>query len=97
MEQLLGTPPPPPPANVPSLKEDQTTQKLTMRERMEQHRSNPACAACHKVMDPLGFVLGPVVQHEQLELGERLCEHRFDRARQHVGVVPRADHHRCAR
>jgi hypothetical protein len=57
MEQLLGTPPPPPPANVPSLKEDQTTQKLTMRERMEQHRSNPACAACHKMMDPLGFAL----------------------------------------
>jgi hypothetical protein len=57
LEQLLGTPPPPPPANVPSLKEDQTTQKLTMRERMEAHRSNPACAACHKMMDSLGFAL----------------------------------------
>jgi hypothetical protein len=56
LEQLLGTPPPPPP-NVPSLKEDQTTQKLTMRERMEAHRSNPACAACHKMMDSLGFAL----------------------------------------
>jgi hypothetical protein len=57
LEQLLGTPPPPPPANVPSLKDDQTTQKLTMRQRMEQHRSNPACAACHKMTDPLGFAL----------------------------------------
>jgi hypothetical protein len=57
LEQLLGTPPPPPPANVPSLKEDLTTAKLTMRERMEQHRSNPACAACHKMMDSLGFAL----------------------------------------
>jgi len=57
LEQLLGTPPPPPPANVPSLKEDQSTQKLTMRQRMELHRSNPACAACHAQMDSLGFAL----------------------------------------
>jgi len=57
LEQLLGTPPPPPPPNVPSLKEDASTQKLTMRERMEAHRVNPACAACHKMMDPLGFAL----------------------------------------
>ena len=57
LEQLLGTPPPPPPPNVPSLKDDATTQKLTMRQRMEQHRSNPTCAACHKMMDPLGFAL----------------------------------------
>jgi hypothetical protein len=57
LEQLLGTPPPPPPANVPSLKEDLTTQKLTMRDRMEAHRSNPACASCHKMMDSLGFAL----------------------------------------
>jgi hypothetical protein len=57
LEQLLGTPPPPPPPNVPSLKEDTNTQKLTMRQRMELHRSNPACAACHKQMDGLGFAL----------------------------------------
>ena len=57
LEQLLGTPPPPPPANVPSLKEDESTQKLTMRQRMELHRSNPACAACHAQMDSLGFAL----------------------------------------
>jgi hypothetical protein len=39
------------------LKNDATTQKLTMRQRMEQHRANPACAVCHKQMDPLGFAL----------------------------------------
>jgi len=55
--QILGTPPPPPPPNVPSLKDDATTKNLTMRERMELHRSNPTCAACHKMMDPLGFAL----------------------------------------
>ena len=57
LEQLLGSPPPPPPPNVPSLKDDATAQKMTMRQRMEQHRANPTCAACHKVMDPLGFAL----------------------------------------
>jgi hypothetical protein len=57
LEQLLGTPPPPPPPNVPSLKDDATTQKLTMRQRMEQHRANATCAACHRLMDPLGFAL----------------------------------------
>jgi hypothetical protein len=57
LEQLLGSPPPPPPPNVPSLKDDSTEQKLTMRQRMEQHRANPTCAVCHRMMDPLGFAL----------------------------------------
>jgi hypothetical protein len=57
LEQLLGTPPPPPPPNVPSLRENDGTRVMTMRERMEQHRSNPACAVCHRMMDPLGFAL----------------------------------------
>ncbi|MBV8422374.1 MAG: DUF1592 domain-containing protein [Hyphomicrobiales bacterium] len=57
LEQLLGTPPPPPPPNVPSLKDDASTKTLTMRQRMEQHRANPTCAVCHKMMDPLGFSL----------------------------------------
>jgi uncharacterized protein DUF1592/uncharacterized protein DUF1588/uncharacterized protein DUF1587/uncharacterized protein DUF1585/uncharacterized protein DUF1595/cytochrome c len=57
LEQLLGSPPPPPPPNVPSLKDDATAQQMTMRQRMEQHRANPTCAACHKMMDPLGFAL----------------------------------------
>jgi len=57
LEQILGTPPPPPPPNVPSLRNDETTKNLTMRQRMELHRSNPTCAACHRMMDPLGFSL----------------------------------------
>jgi hypothetical protein len=57
LEQLLGTPPPPPPPNVPSLKEDAGVRAVTMRQRMDQHRANPACAVCHRLMDPLGFAL----------------------------------------
>ena len=54
LDQYLGTPPPPPPPNVPPLKEIASG---TMRQRMEVHRANAACAACHKVMDPIGFSL----------------------------------------
>jgi hypothetical protein len=57
LEQLLGTPPPPPPPNVPSLKDDGSVKNMTMRQRMEQHRANPSCAVCHRLMDPLGFAL----------------------------------------
>lgn len=57
LEQMLGTPPPPPPPNVPSLVDDENTRVLTMRERMEEHRRNPSCAVCHRIMDPLGFAL----------------------------------------
>jgi mono/diheme cytochrome c family protein len=58
LANLLGAPPPPPPADVPSLKDaGQDGQPRSLRDRMEQHRSNPACAACHQRMDPLGFSL----------------------------------------
>jgi hypothetical protein len=58
LENVLGTPPPPPPPNVPALKENGSEGKLlSMRERMVQHRANPACASCHARMDPLGFAL----------------------------------------
>jgi hypothetical protein len=57
LEQLLGTPPPPPPPNVPFLKEDPAHAKLSMRQRMEEHRTAPQCAVCHKIMDPIGFAL----------------------------------------
>jgi hypothetical protein len=57
LEQLLGTPPPPPPPNVPFLKEDAAHGKLSMRQRMEDHRTAPQCAVCHKIMDPIGFAL----------------------------------------
>jgi len=58
LDNLLGTPPPAPPAVVPPLKENSERERpLTMREQMEEHRANPACAGCHKLMDPLGFAL----------------------------------------
>ena len=48
LENLLGTPPPPPPPNVPDLPtDDEGAQPRTVRERMEQHRTNPVCAGCH--------------------------------------------------
>ena len=57
LENILGVPPSPRPPNIPSLPEDEKAQKLSMRQRMEQHRTNPACASCHRAMDPLGFAL----------------------------------------
>ncbi len=59
LENLLGTPPPPPPANVPPLNESNQREGhvLTMRERMAEHRANPVCAGCHKIMDPIGLSL----------------------------------------
>ena len=59
LENVLGTPPPPPPPDVPALSEneDKSARPLSVRERMELHRSNPVCASCHQVMDPLGFAL----------------------------------------
>lgn len=57
LEELLGQPPPPPPPNVPELPEDKTALTGSLRQRMEQHRSNPNCAQCHARMDPLGFGL----------------------------------------
>lgn len=58
LENLLGTPPPAPPPGVPPFKENGDTGKqLSVRQIMEEHRANPTCATCHKVMDPLGFSL----------------------------------------
>jgi hypothetical protein len=60
MEVLLGSPPPPPPPNVPALDETKATaagKLLTTRDRMEEHRKNPACTSCHRVIDPLGLAL----------------------------------------
>jgi Protein of unknown function (DUF1592)/Protein of unknown function (DUF1588)/Protein of unknown function (DUF1585)/Protein of unknown function (DUF1595) len=58
LDNILGTPPPPPPPNVPALKErDNQGKIISMRTLMEQHRANPVCASCHRVMDPLGFAL----------------------------------------
>ncbi len=60
MEVLLASPPPAPPPNVPTLDEtkaDGGERQLTTRQRMEQHRANPQCNSCHRVIDPLGLAL----------------------------------------
>ncbi len=60
MEVLLGSPPPPPPPNVPALEETKEAaggKLLSVRERMQEHRKNPACTSCHRVIDPLGLAL----------------------------------------
>jgi len=61
MEVLLGSPPPAPPPNVPPLEDTKAAtdagKTLSVRERMEEHRKNPTCASCHRVIDPLGLSL----------------------------------------
>jgi hypothetical protein len=60
MEVLLGSPPPPPPPDVPPLDDTKASvgaKRLSVRERMEEHRASPACASCHRVIDPLGLTL----------------------------------------
>ena len=57
LENLLDAPPPPPPPAVPTLDESKVGESATLRQQMEAHRANPACASCHSRMDPLGFGL----------------------------------------
>jgi len=57
LDNLYGAPPPPPPANVPTLEDNSVQAGLPMRERLSQHRNNPACASCHNTIDPVGFAL----------------------------------------
>jgi mono/diheme cytochrome c family protein len=54
LEQILGTPPPPPPPDVPAIDDGQVL-KGSLRQVMEQHRTNPVCSSCHQRMDPIGF------------------------------------------
>ena len=57
LENLLGAPPPPPPPDVPALADGAEASAGSLREALERHRANPACAACHARLDPLGFAL----------------------------------------
>ena len=58
LENILGTPPSPPPPNVDTtLEQKQGEEPKSVRALLEQHRRNPTCASCHRVMDPLGFAL----------------------------------------
>ena len=57
LENLLGSPPPEPPPNIPSLDESSVAADLPVRQRLAAHRAHPTCAACHDVIDPVGFGL----------------------------------------
>jgi hypothetical protein len=57
LDNILGSPPPPAPADVPPLDEKSVGTTASLRQQMETHRANPACAGCHSKMDPLGFAL----------------------------------------
>src|SRR5687767_5341770 len=57
LQNILGTPPEPPPGDIPPLEASAAGGGLSVREQLERHRSNPACSACHRNMDPLGFGL----------------------------------------
>ena len=58
LTNLLGVPPNPPPPNIPPLPESGADGKVvSLRERMEKHRTNPVCAGCHRAMDPIGFAM----------------------------------------
>ena len=57
LDNLLGAAPPPPPDGTPPLVETDIGTAASMRQRLEQHRANPSCAACHNSMDPIGFGL----------------------------------------
>ena len=57
LQNIFGTPPEPPPGDIPPLEASAAGGGLSVREQLEQHRSNPACATCHRNMDPLGFGL----------------------------------------
>jgi hypothetical protein len=57
LRNILGAPPPAPPPDVPALDESTMAANLPMRERLAAHRSNAACASCHRTIDPVGFAL----------------------------------------
>jgi hypothetical protein len=74
LRNILGAPPPPPPADVPALDESTMAANLPMRERLAAHRSNAACASCHRTIDPAGFPLenfDAVGQWRDLEIDAR--------------------------
>jgi len=75
LETILGTPPPPPPPDVDNVlrEEKESARNLTVRQRMEKHRTNMACASCHRLIDPLGMALesfDPVGRWRDLDQGQ---------------------------
>jgi len=82
LKNLIGSPPPPPPPNVPALDENTVAADLSIRERLAEHRANPACAGCHNLMDPVGFSL------ENFDAVGRWRDVEFGRAIDVTGGLP---------
>ena len=57
LDNILGVPPPPQPPDIPALQDNTVDGSLSVRDRLAEHRDNPACASCHNLMDPVGFSL----------------------------------------
>ena len=77
LSSILGAPPPPPPPNVPALEENAMVANLSMRERLAAHRSNTACASCHRTIDPAGFPLenfNAIGQWRELDADEQAVD-----------------------
>jgi hypothetical protein len=74
LENMLGAAPPPPPPDVPALEATNPGVEVSVRARLEQHRANPACAVCHRQMDPIGFGL----ENFDAAGGFRTKEGKFD-------------------
>lgn len=75
LENLLASPPPPPPPDVPALKATHDGKLLSAREQLELHRADPACAACHVRMDPIGFSMenfDAVGAHRTIDAGQMI-------------------------
>jgi hypothetical protein len=91
MTVLLGTPPPPPPPVVPKLDETPAVSSgklLTVRERMETHRANPACASCHRMIDPIGLALENFDVTGQWRTWDKTYAISADGVRIHTAGVP---------
>ena len=91
MSVLLGTPPPPPPPVVPQLDETPalTSGKLlTVRERMEMHRANPACSSCHSMIDPIGLALENFDVTGRWRTWDKTYAIGADGVRIHTGGIP---------
>lgn len=90
LENLFASPPPPPPPNVPALDERVIGANLPVRQRLEQHRADAACAHCHRLIDPVGFCLehyDAIGRWRDLEEGQPIdARGSLPGAREHAGV-----------
>ena len=98
LETIFGTRVPAPPPDVPSLPGgEKENGKKTVRQRLEQHRENPTCAACHDLIDPIGFalenfdVIGRWRDHERGPASEEDWQKKIEKAPETIAKLPMID------